>query len=548
MALIGSKINDTKLKNILNELNIWCMNYRGFVNQVFSEQVTTEEKITKLFWCIKEVLDSQINVVDGYNELYDFVNNYFENLDLQEEVNKKIDEMVSDGTFDGIINEKILNDVLGINCLHLEFTEGNKKVLFMGDSIANGYGWWDDDTPKTNANDGVCAIWRKKYPNNTFENIAVNQTTLCGNIPSVPYISQQLAQISSNDYTHIFIICGINDISAGANNNIFKYFGDGNLYFQNEISNDFSTSLSGLASTFTSLRSKVPNAKIYYIIPPTCSTNIEAYNELNKMLMNVAHMYGVYIINAFAMFYNYNLTYQKKYLHDRIHPNENGYRKLADFIIQGDFQKNQITLSDTKILFVDDLNFARTDSVETILKELKSFTLVLNEKLGNTYYVNRFLLFSKNHVGRIFVEVSRAYKEATYFKYLLGNMNGLEICFVYNDYAKNVFLYRVGEYTQRFTPTATSLKSLDEIECTSCMVMDPKSDNRLITAGFSTSPYVYVNASVSYNTNKDGGYNKCMNAIITQPGKDFICVYTSYNYADSSDVKKLLKINGSIVE
>ena len=36
----------------------------------------------------------------AYNELQNWVNDYFDNLDVQDEIDHKIDEMVEDGTFD----------------------------------------------------------------------------------------------------------------------------------------------------------------------------------------------------------------------------------------------------------------------------------------------------------------------------------------------------------------------------------------------------------------------------------------------------------------
>ena len=45
------------------------------------------------------------------NELYDFVNHYFDNLDVQEEINNKLDEMVTDGTLDRIINQEIFGEL-----------------------------------------------------------------------------------------------------------------------------------------------------------------------------------------------------------------------------------------------------------------------------------------------------------------------------------------------------------------------------------------------------------------------------------------------------
>lgn len=51
-------------------------------------------------------------LTNAFNELQDYVNNYFNNLDIQKEVNNKLDEMVADGTFDSIVRKYYLKSVL----------------------------------------------------------------------------------------------------------------------------------------------------------------------------------------------------------------------------------------------------------------------------------------------------------------------------------------------------------------------------------------------------------------------------------------------------
>ena len=46
-----------------------------------------------------------------YIELKNYVDNYFTNLDVQNEIDTKLDEMVSNGTFDNIINQKLFNNI-----------------------------------------------------------------------------------------------------------------------------------------------------------------------------------------------------------------------------------------------------------------------------------------------------------------------------------------------------------------------------------------------------------------------------------------------------
>lgn len=50
-------------------------------------------------------------VTNAFIELQNYVNNYFDNLDLQEEVNKKLNEMAEDGTLSKIINQEIFGEL-----------------------------------------------------------------------------------------------------------------------------------------------------------------------------------------------------------------------------------------------------------------------------------------------------------------------------------------------------------------------------------------------------------------------------------------------------
>ena len=49
--------------------------------------------------------DNENELVRVYNELYTYVENYFDNLDVQEEINNKLDEMASEGTLQEIITD-----------------------------------------------------------------------------------------------------------------------------------------------------------------------------------------------------------------------------------------------------------------------------------------------------------------------------------------------------------------------------------------------------------------------------------------------------------
>ena len=63
----------------------------------FNGTLSLENKFVVLFKTVKEMFDAQDELVTSYKALHDFVNQYFINLNLQTEVNKKIEAMKDSG-------------------------------------------------------------------------------------------------------------------------------------------------------------------------------------------------------------------------------------------------------------------------------------------------------------------------------------------------------------------------------------------------------------------------------------------------------------------
>lgn len=84
----------------------------------YDDSLTYQELLYKLIAKINEVVESQNQTNENFDELYalfiqlkEYVDNYFKNLDVQEEINNKLDEMAADGTLDKIINEQIFGEL-----------------------------------------------------------------------------------------------------------------------------------------------------------------------------------------------------------------------------------------------------------------------------------------------------------------------------------------------------------------------------------------------------------------------------------------------------
>ena len=86
-------------KNKLSPFYIWCNNNFPFLDDYF-DSLTIWEILQKLG---KQSIELNKAVIE--------IQKYLENLDLQDEVNNKLDEMAEDGTLDSIIGKYINNKI-----------------------------------------------------------------------------------------------------------------------------------------------------------------------------------------------------------------------------------------------------------------------------------------------------------------------------------------------------------------------------------------------------------------------------------------------------
>ena len=91
----------------------WVLENFPFIEANF-DAITNYELICLLVKYLNEVIANQNSVeelgtdlVNGYNALLAYVNNYFDNLDVQEEINNKLDEMAQTGILTDIIKDYV---------------------------------------------------------------------------------------------------------------------------------------------------------------------------------------------------------------------------------------------------------------------------------------------------------------------------------------------------------------------------------------------------------------------------------------------------------
>lgn len=107
----------------------------------FDESMSYYETLCGLLDLVNTSIDVINNNADLIAELESFVDNYFDNLDVQDEINNKLDEMATDGTLAEIINQEIFGEITDTLSLLT-----NKKFVLIGDSYLEGY------TPDGNVN------------------------------------------------------------------------------------------------------------------------------------------------------------------------------------------------------------------------------------------------------------------------------------------------------------------------------------------------------------------------------------------------------------
>lgn len=152
--------------------------FRRFVLQNFPfieedfDALTDYALICKVIEYLNKVIDStnytteQMAIVtDAFNTLKDYVDHYFENLDVQDEINNKVDQLVADGTLQRILNSPATTENLGgvIVGDGLQIDENGKLDVKAGSNITvdeNGV----SETPYQNYLDITANVTR--YVNN----------------------------------------------------------------------------------------------------------------------------------------------------------------------------------------------------------------------------------------------------------------------------------------------------------------------------------------------------------------------------------------------
>ena len=174
-----------KVRELTEAFNTFSTNVTNEVNH-FEEVVDT--RVTNFENSVNETV---ADYIDRFNTLYNYVHDYFDNLDVQEEINNKIDDMVESGEFDTLLAN------------YLVISGGNAKQLgCAGDGVT------DDTTAIQTAINNISTLGVNKLVFPSGEYVISDTISLPSNFELVGMEGSVLKYVGAGETGSIISITG----------------------------------------------------------------------------------------------------------------------------------------------------------------------------------------------------------------------------------------------------------------------------------------------------------------------------------------------------
>ena len=212
-------LNELKPVGKLNPFAKFCCTI-GNLPTSYMISLTYEEQLLWLCNYLEKTVIPAVNtnaeavaeLQNLYVVLKNYVDNYFDNLDVQNEINNKLDEMAQDGSLANIINQEIFTDLnTKITNLQDEINDiktDKKTMIVIGDSFSNSA---QSGTP----------LWYTYVSNALNLNVYTNASDGQGYGTGTNNFLKQL-ETANNYFTNksiidrIYIVGGLNDLGNTA--------------------------------------------------------------------------------------------------------------------------------------------------------------------------------------------------------------------------------------------------------------------------------------------------------------------------------------------
>ena len=162
-----------------------------------------------------EIENFENGITSDFNNLHDYVENYFANLDVQEEINNKLDDMAQDGTL-----QEIIADYLNSKAV---FGYDNVASMKASTNLINGS--YAETLGYYNKNDGGSALYKIR---NITNNDIVDDMTIIA-LQNTNLIAEYIIQDKINVLQFGIDNTGTTSMSTKVNNILTKFKGN-NIY------------------------------------------------------------------------------------------------------------------------------------------------------------------------------------------------------------------------------------------------------------------------------------------------------------------------------
>ena len=129
-----NNIPEQKPTKILTPFKLQIIQSFPFIEADF-DAITNQQLLQKVVDYLNKVIENSntvtentTNLYNAFVELENFVNDYFDNLDVQDEINNKLDELVNNGTLSNLLEPFFSN--INKSILDLENNKRNKFINY----------------------------------------------------------------------------------------------------------------------------------------------------------------------------------------------------------------------------------------------------------------------------------------------------------------------------------------------------------------------------------------------------------------------------------
>lgn len=293
----------------------------------FDESMSYYETLCGLLSYLKDTVIPALNnnadavseLQNLYIELKNYVDNYFENLDVQNEINNKLDEMAQSGELDDLVGKYVTNGIQPqIDNINEEIKNiKNREIIMIGDSYLAGQSL---DNPTTE-NYGYLLMQKLGFSSDKFHLWAEGGSSFvtAGNQNHTwqTLLQSKLNTIIPNNITEIYFIGGYNDVTANSPQVI-----------ENAMKNciDYAHSV-------------LPNAKVFVCLIGNNASTLDAQianrnllkNRIYNVYKNCTKYNAIFIPKGQLPLQNYTLFEDNP---TAVHPNKQGHINLANWLYE----------------------------------------------------------------------------------------------------------------------------------------------------------------------------------------------------------------------